>query len=320
MSKRAIDLKIKNQGEKIESELIPLVTPEPIFDKNGIELKNHKAIFNSEGVDIASQKKTYQVVQHRDVIDELQKDPEFTQKYRIESATVYKSGCVLMLEVVPLQQNEVEIVPGDNIAPSVRIYNSYDSTKALIVESFGMRLICKNGAVAPGGVDRFHKAHTHQNANISELKPAIEKAMATWEVSANTLRKAYTRYVDVEDTLKLLKNFPEKYKKIVIQNLRRNDTLYNLWNALTNCITFEVNVSTSTLVNYQNMVNKIFKVLSEDEVTASTPLPEDAPVPASTPLLPAPVNEDEDEKEDEDEETKADNEKRNDNDNDFLGE
>jgi hypothetical protein len=98
--------------------------------------------------------------------------------------------------------------------------------------------------------------------------------MATWEVSANTLRKAYTKNVDIEDTMKLLKNFPEKYKKIVIQNLRRIDTLYNLWNALTNCITFEVNVSTSTLISYQNMVNKIFKVLSEDDITASTPLPE----------------------------------------------
>jgi hypothetical protein len=272
--KRAIDLKIKNQGYKIDSELIPLVTPETVFDKNGNELKNHKVIFNSEGVDIASQKMTYQVVQHRDVIDQLQKDPEFNQKYRIDTATVYKSGCVLMLEVVPLQKTEVEIVPGDNIAPSVRIYNSYDSTKALIVESFGMRLICKNGAVAPGGVDRFHKAHTHQNADITQLNQAIEKAMATWEVSANTLRKAYTKNVDIEDTMKLLKNFPEKYKKIVIQNLRRIDTLYNLWNALTNCITFEVNVSTSTLISYQNMVNKIFKVLSEDDITASTPLPE----------------------------------------------
>jgi Lhr-like helicase len=272
--KRAIDLKIKNQGYKIDSELIPLVTPETVFDKNGNELKNHKVIFNSERVDIASQKMTYQVVQHRNVIDQLQNDPEFTQKYRIDTATVYKSGCVLMLEVVPLQQNEVEIVPGDNIAPSVRIYNSYDTTKALIVESFGMRLICKNGAVAPGGVDRFHKAHTHQNADITQLKQAIEKAMATWDVSANTLRKAYTKYVDVEDTIKLLKNFPEKYKKIVIQNLRRNDTLYNVWNALTNCITFEVNVSTSTLISYQNMVNKIFKVLTEDEITESTPLPE----------------------------------------------
>jgi hypothetical protein len=272
--KRAIDLKIKNQGYKIDTDLIPLVQAEPVFDKNGNELKNHKVIFNSEGVDIASQKMTYQVVQHRDVIDQLQKDPEFNQKYRIDTATVYKSGCVLMLEVVPLQKTEVEIVPGDNIAPSVRIYNSYDSTKALIVESFGMRLICKNGAVAPGGVDRFHKAHTHQNADITQLNQAIEKAMATWEVSANTLRKAYTKNVDIEDTMKLLKNFPEKYKKIVIQNLRRIDTLYNLWNALTNCITFEVNVSTSTLISYQNMVNKIFKVLSEDDITASTPLPE----------------------------------------------
>jgi Lhr-like helicase len=266
---------------KVDHSLIPEVVPEPTYRKIGneyIELQRHKAIFDNDGIDIASQKKTYQVVQHREVIKRLQENPSFNEKYYIENATIYKSGCILMIEVKPIQEERVELVPGDFLTKSVRIYNSYDSSKALVVESFGMRLICSNGAVAPGGVDRFHKAHTHQNVNLDSVPDAIEKAMKTWEVSSNTLRKAYTKIVDVEDTLKLLKNFQEKYKKIVIQNLRRMDTLYNLWNALTNCITFEVDVSTSTLVNYQNMVNKIFNVLNDPKedtvVDGSVDIPE----------------------------------------------
>lgn len=260
---KAKDIKIRNEGNLLE--LIPLVDTAEISVRGNIE-EGFKAIVNSDGKTIAVQKKTYQLVQHRDVVSELLNNDDFKQKYKIVQATIYKSGCVMMLEIQPLHEQRVELVPGDFLAPSVRVFNSYDSTKALIVESFGMRLICSNGAVAPAGVDRFHKTHTHQNANILELNAQIEKAMETWKVSAGTLQKAYTKVVDVEDTLKLLKNFPEKYRKIVIQNLRRNDTLYNLWNALTNCITYETSVSTSTLVNYQNMVNKIFNVLNDPEV------------------------------------------------------
>lgn len=261
--KKAIDIKIRNEGNLLE--LIPLVDTAEITVRGIIE-EGFKAIVNTEGKTIAVQKKTYQLVQHRDVVSELLNNDDFKQKYRIVEATIYKSGCTMMLEIQPLQEQRIELVPGDFLAPSVRVFNSYDSTKALTVESFGMRLICSNGAVAPGGVDRYHKVHTHQNANITELSSQIEKAMKTWEVSSGTLKKAYTKIVDVEDTLKLLKNFPEKYLKIVKADLRRNDTLYNVWNALTSCITREMTVSTSTLVNYQNMVNKIFNVLNDPEV------------------------------------------------------
>jgi hypothetical protein len=276
MGKKATDIKLVNTGNLLE--LIPPVMEGELFNSQGKPVENFKSIINTEGQEIAVQKKTYQLVQHKDVVTELLNDLNFQSKYKIVDAVIYKSGCVMMLEIVPLIEQSVEIVPGDVIQPSVRIFNSYDSTKALTVESFGMRLICKNGAVAPGGVDRFHKTHTHQNININQIFPAIEKAIATWSVSAVTLRKAYTKIVDVEDTLKLLKNFPEKYLKIVKADLRRNDTLYNVWNALTSCITREMSVSTSTLVNYQRMVNKIFNVLNDPEedviINGSESLPE----------------------------------------------
>lgn len=276
MSKRATDIKLVNNGNLLET--IPPVMEGELFNSQGRPVENFKSIVNTNGEEIAVQKKTYQLIQHKDVVSELLNDLNFQAKYKIVAATVYKSGCVMMLEVIPIIEQSVEIVPGDVIHPSVRIFNSYDSTKALTVESFGMRQICSNGAVAPGGVDRFHKTHTHQNISINQVMPAIEKAMATWTVSAITLRKAYTKIVDVEDTLKLLKNFPEKYLKIVKADLRRNDTLYNVWNALTSCISKEMKVSTSTLVNYQRMVNKIFNVLNDPEedaiVNGSDELPE----------------------------------------------
>jgi hypothetical protein len=207
--------------------------------------------------------KEYQLIQHKDVWKAVSKN----KKFSIGEASIYKNGRVMMITLIPKQEVKIELIPNskDYITPYVRVFNSYDATRALAVQSFGMRLICTNGAVAPGLTDRYHKPHAFKNIVLADLDKQVDLALETWKLSGRTLQAAYKFKVDTQVAIREVGKFPKKYKDKASQLLKKQDTLYNVWNALTNVLSHEMkgNVQSSTLVKYQTRVNRVFNLLNE---------------------------------------------------------
>jgi len=248
-----------------ELKQIPAAEEQPVKIRN--KDTNYKAIIDPKtNTTFAIVSKDYQLTQHQEVWKQVIKN----KKYKIESAAIFKKGRVMMIELIPVEETKIELLPKskDYLQPRVRIFNSYDSTKALSVQGYGMRLICSNGATAPGMTTRYKRRHAFKNIDLKVLDKQIDLALASWTTSAATLQKSASTTVLIKDALKELGKFPKKYTEIALSNLKKDkDTLYNIWNALTSAITHDMqpNVSTGTLVKYQNRVNRIFNLLNDPE-------------------------------------------------------
>lgn len=226
---------------------------------------DYKAIINPDTNNtFAIVSKDYQLVPHRDVYEQIMN----SDKFEIKRSAVYKKGRTLMIEIVPTETEKIELIPDtkDYVEPRARIFNSYDTTKALSVEGYGMRLVCSNGMIAPGFTSRYRKTHSFTNIDINDINRNIELALNTWTTSAEQLQYANTKKVDVAYTLALSK-FPKRYLKPANELLlgKQTETVYNIWNALTNVVTHIVddNVQTGTLVSYQKKANNVFKALND---------------------------------------------------------
>jgi len=203
---------------------------------------------------------TYQPVQHRDVWEQANK----YKNYKISNGRIFNRGRTLMIEISDVKPVKRELIPGDYLESKVRIFNSYDGTRALTVQSYGLRLVCSNGMVAPTLVSNYRKIHAYQNIDISEIGKAIQLGMEFWEGNKLLFQRAAKMTVDVGKTLKPLTNvIAKKYMKIVEDNLQTKETLYDVWNELTRTITHDMqpNVNTDNLVYTQQQVNRILKPL-----------------------------------------------------------
>ncbi len=258
----------KWQETKIKSlQEIPEVKEHPI--KLYKKPTGYKAIVNVETEDTLSiVNDNYQLAQHRDIYSQVAKYKD----YKIDNGVIYNNGRVMVLEVVQAVPTKVELIPGDKLEPRVRIFNSYDLSKALSVQSYGIRLVCTNGMIAPGMVDRWRRIHTFNNISIPEIGDRMKLAMAAWVESGDLLMKSTEKKVVVVETLGVHKFLPKRYTKIALENLgaveneKKEASVYDIWNELTRLISHEIKdreVQVSTLIAEQRFVNKIFDLVRE---------------------------------------------------------
>lgn len=243
----------------------------PLAEEKDIKLFNkptgYKTIFNPETKKVYTvTTNTYQLIQHQHVWNEIIKLTD----YEIGETAIFKGGSVMSIELIPKGDVKHELIPGtkDFLQPRVRVINSYDTSKALSVQAYGMRLICKNGAVAPGFVNRFKKTHTFKNIDLSTLKDKVDLAMNSWAGTQDQLRAAFNKKVNVAYAIHSVGKFPKKYVEEVQKQLKpKTDSLYNVWNAFTNVLSHKMksNVQTGTLIKYQQRVNKIFALLNDPQ-------------------------------------------------------
>lgn len=248
---------------KAEKE-IPIATEVPL-SINGKEIP-FKAITsakdNTDVFNVVS--KTYQLIQHKDVWNAVSK----LKKYKIVESRIIKGGRIMMIELVNATETNIEVLPKDFYQPRVRIFNSYDATRALSAQAFAIRLICTNGAVGIQKIGHHYKAHTHENINLKELTKFVEEAMAAWNVAAPVLRESAKFMIEPKQALAAIGKFPKKYAELALKQCNaKQDTLYNVWNAFTNIVTHQMkgNVATTTLVKYQSRVNRVFNLLNRPD-------------------------------------------------------
>jgi len=245
---------------------IPLAIEEPLVI-HGKE-SGYKALVNDKTKDtISVVSDTYQLTQHKDVWEQASKYND----YKILSGKLYNNGRVLMIEINQKKENKQELVPGDYMESRVRIFNSYDGSRALTVQAYGIRLVCSNGMVAPTQIANFRKVHAYQNIQVPDIGKAIQLGMGFWQGNADIFRRAVKLTVNVEKTLKPLQTvLAKKYLKIVTENLQSKENLYAVWNELTRTVTHDMapNINTDNLVYTQQQVNKVFKYLDRPQLVA----------------------------------------------------
>lgn len=238
---------------------IPEVRIEPVKVLNQ-PVREFKAIVSNDDDNLLHVVgKDYQLTQHRDVYNMVAS----LRNYKIESATLYRSGRVLCIEVIPNDVDTIEFIPKDGFHPMARIINSYDLTRALSVASYGLRLVCSNGMVAPVFTKRYRRHHSFSNISLKDVANAVKIAMNAWIESKDIIRRANNVRVDSEEAIKSLQ-YPKKYTERMVKEVETpEDTVYNIWNGITWVISHQVqdNVQTDRLIEFQQTANKIFDLV-----------------------------------------------------------
>ena len=181
-----------------KAEDIPGVKEEPV---RVLRLDtDYKAIVETdtnETLSIVSDK--YQLSPHRDVWNEIEK----LKQYKITNGQLYKYGNAMIIELIDKKTEKEELIPdtGDYFERQVRVLNTYDLTRALSVQSIGLRLVCKNGMMAPGMIERFRKAHTYNNIDINEISKYVEFSMEACTQSGEILRLSAKQIVETKKTV-----------------------------------------------------------------------------------------------------------------------
>lgn len=250
---------------------IPIVREAPVrvLGKN----TEYKAIVDQDKETVSIVSNNYQLVQHRDIWQKIQE----MKNLKVKKAVIYRDGKILHVELAEVRPKKIEMIDGDYMTRRIRIFNSYDLTHALSVQSFGIRLVCTNGMIAPVFTERFRGRHTYDSIDIDELNKYIKVAFEIWATTGSLLRRAEKMIVPVEDVLKYMKYLPKKYHKIIVENLDKKESVYVIWNETTRTITHDMtkNMQTGSLIRHQQEANNIFKILKaeDEEPWSNRPLP-----------------------------------------------
>jgi len=258
LSERWKENKISSVQDIPWTEQVPVV----VFEKD----TGFKAIVNAntkETITIATN--VYQPVQHREVYEKMQE----LSNYKVNTAYLYSQGRRMMIELREAKIVKRELLPGDYFENRIRIFNSYDGTMALSLQSYGIRLVCTNGMVAPTLVSSYRKIHAFQNIDLEQIEKYAALATELWGETKELMRAATQKIVNVNEVLAKFNFLPKKYTKIVQENLDANESVYDIWNELTRTISHDLapNVGTNNLVETQKYANTIFKLLKPMEVT-----------------------------------------------------
>jgi hypothetical protein len=258
MDKETNELTIENPKD------IPIVQEAPVFvlGKQAEEYKSIVDAVTKQPLSIVSN--IYHPIQHRTVYEKTLEEKEF----KIAKALICNKGRTLIIDVIDKVKKEIEILPGDNIVRHVRVFNSYNRKKALSVQSYGMRLVCMNGMIAPGMVDRFRRVHTFKDIALTDISKYIKIGMEAWQQSARLIEASTKITIDIKETFKELKfhkMFAKKYLKTIQDNLNKKETIYDTWNEVTRTLTHDAaqNISTEHLISLQERANRLFDVVRE---------------------------------------------------------
>lgn len=240
----------------------------PIAEEMGIQIEDDMGIKGAERykaivvggrvVSIVSVK--FSLIQHKDVLARVEEYCD-TKGYIIKSALLLRWGAKLMVEI---SCNDMVEIDSDEIQKRCLVINAYDARNALAVLTSGMRLVCSNGLVAPGFVERLRKVHVFKAYDLSKIEETIEAGFKAWNVSFDVLKRA----VDVvESTAKVLEfvKLPEVYINMAKERLPPRDNLNNIWNELTRILTHESECGVNTRLEYYKAANKVFQFLPKRE-------------------------------------------------------
>jgi len=206
-------------------------------------------------------KKDNQIIQHKQVFDEVSK----LENYVIKKVLLMNNGRKMMIEITERMPKKIELLPNDFLECGAHIFNDYGKSRGLSVAGFGTRLICENGVVAPKHGKKMQIFAYGTSEFSKELEEQIDASLSVWINVGELMKRANETKVHVKDILENIDFLPKKYMKVVTDNLKDEETLYNIWNEYTRVITHVIGpkVKTQGLLSLQKRANKILSITVE---------------------------------------------------------
>jgi len=204
----------------------------------------------------------YAVIEHGRVLEQIRK----LEKYIIKDMRLLQNGQLFMAEVTEREPKKIELLPDDYIECGARITNNYSKDAGLSVQGYATRLVCTNGLTeskrgAKVGIKAFGTPEFS-----TEIEEKIEQKLNVWTDMSKLFERASKTKIHVKDMLEEHSFLPKKYMDKVIEELKDEETLYNIWNVYTQVITHQIAPNTKTMntIGLEKRANKILTIGMED--------------------------------------------------------
>jgi len=200
-------------------------------------------------------KEENQIIQHQDVLKEVQK----LENYTIRKMKLIDNGTKLLIDLTEQTPRKIALMKDDMLECGARVVNDYSKTRGLSVQGSGLRLACTNGVTAPIHTRKMQIFAYGTDEFAPELEAQIEACLNAWVDSAKLIEWANETKVHTKDFIIDHIFLPKKHMESVADKLKDEESLYTIWNVYTEVITHEIapNVKTFNVIGLEKRANKI---------------------------------------------------------------
>lgn len=215
-----------------------------IRTSDGVKIDDRKALLrkDKEGnkVYLATVSNDYVTLKHSDIIKKVEEANFILPSTKIK--TILSNDGVVMQRSYTMFDRAIEVRPGDAIAPSLRIINSYDGSRSVGFMLDALRLVCTNGMV---GIKQFmHVQYRHFGAGAN-INTIFGQLMLKAMDSFNDYSDNWARWIGypVEDfRVELAVNYmPSRIRPLVMDRISKDfeGDKWSLYNCFTAAITHD---------------------------------------------------------------------------------
>jgi hypothetical protein len=230
----------------------------PGVDGMPVASREHKAITRSDtGALIAIQRNSYKLVSNAEVIEPLLEEIEKLHvAYYIDQSHSFVSDEKMRLQ---LTFPEFTIHDGrSDIALSMYVHNSYDSSSGVQLLMGAIRGICKNGMVFGTVLSKFYGRHT-LNFDIQNVQRILSNTGEKLPVIKHRIETLQNTKVDKAFRGEVERSMGQKITKYIHEQEEEKQRVQNLW-ALYNLCTWYIShkIQLKMRADYQIRTSKIF--------------------------------------------------------------
>ena len=234
-------------------EARPVTVPDGIVGSNYQIPSNYKAIVREDTNELISiVKNSYQIVRNEDLINNLLEELSMLDTpYRID-----RSHSCVDNRRMRLQITFPDLTMWDKdseIALSLYLHNSYDTSEGVKFMFGAIRSICTNGMVFGKILSKYYRKHT-KGFKIGNLKDALSATYDQIPAIQARIKELESTPVTQELMNRVEKGVGKKLSKRVFD--QRPLTEYQMYNALTNYISHVV--EQRHRARYQQSVSRVF--------------------------------------------------------------
>jgi len=229
----------------------------PGVDGVPIASRDHKAITRSDtGALIAIQRNSYKLVSNQSIIEPLLEEIEkLNVAYYIDPSHSFVTDEKMRLQ---LTFPEYTVHDGrSDIALSLYLHNSYDSSNGVQLLMGAIRGICKNGMVFGTVLSKFYGRHT-LNFDLSSVQRLLSNTGENLPVIKHRIEALQNTKVDGNTRSEIRKGLGVKITKHIEEEEKQKKAA-NLW-ALHNLCTWYIShqIQLKLRADYQIRLSKIF--------------------------------------------------------------
>jgi len=187
-----------------------------------IENENYKAIVGEDGrvYDIVS--KDYKLVEHEELVGIVLDILESMNLEVMDVEPVVSRYGAKMVCNITFREGKIM---GEIVRFGIRVTNSYDRSLGINVLGYGLRLVCKNGMVAPTGETVAYSRHIKGEIGLDEEKlkakvVSVVKSLRFFETMLERSTRSYIKALEVKSFLEKL-NVSNSLKYRIIGTLKK---------------------------------------------------------------------------------------------------